>query len=303
MISVIIATYNGETVLPKTLQALSLLEVPSQGVEFIIVDNASIDNTVNILSKYADKLEFKILHEAKQGKSHAIHKGLEHATGDLIVFSDDDVLPDKNWLIAYINAAAEQLDYSVFLGQIRPYWLAPAKDWLIKLANEGRVCGCTSKALAEGEASIYWAKGANFCIRKNVLNQVSFRNDLWVAGKNEVGGEDTDFVKKASEKGFQLWFVPEALLQHIIRPHEMTMLGIWKRYFRIGRSIAAITPQEKFDGVKILGYPRWFLLKVFKQCLSLIINAVKLNSYCFASQLIETAISCGQEYHYKHSGL
>ena len=36
-----------------------------------------------------------------------------------------------------------------------------------------------------------------FCIRKNVLDKVSFRNDLWVAGKNEVDGENTDFVKKS----------------------------------------------------------------------------------------------------------
>ena len=53
----------------------------------------------------------------------------------------------------------------MFLGQIRPYWLAPPKDWLIQLSVEGRVYGCTSLALKEGVATIYWAKGANFCIR------------------------------------------------------------------------------------------------------------------------------------------
>jgi glycosyltransferase involved in cell wall biosynthesis len=303
MISVIIATYNGELVLPETLHALSQLEIPSQGVEFIIINNASTDNTADILSKYADKLQLTILYEAKQGKSHAIHKGIEHAKGDLIVFSDDDVIPDINWLVAYSNAAAEQLNYSVFLGQIRPHWLAPAKNWLVKLSDEGRVCGCTSLALEEGNASIYWAKGANFCIRKNVLDYVNFRSDLWVAGKNKVGGEDTDFVKKAEEQGFKLWFVPKALLKHIIRSHEMTIQGIWTRYFRIGRSIAAIMPEDKCSGVTLFGYPRWFLFKLFKHSLNIIKALVKLNSYNAMLQLIEMATLCGQQYQYKHSEL
>lgn len=301
MISVIFATYNGELVLSKTLQAFSLLEIPREGVEFIVIDNASTDDTKNILSKFSDKLQLKIYYEAKKGKSHAINKGLEHAKGDLIVFTDDDVIPDKNWLVAYSKVAAEKLDYAVFLGQIRPCWLAKPKKWLVKLSDEGRSCGCTLLSLKEGDASTNWAKGANFCIRKQVLQKVTFRDDLWVAGENEVGGEDTDFVTKASKSGFKLWFTPKALLQHIIKPEEMTVNGVWKRYFRIGRSIASIMPEEPFYGVECFGYPRWFLFRFFKKSLKVFWYLLKFDSYHAMYQLSEMASLYGQQYQYKHT--
>jgi glycosyltransferase involved in cell wall biosynthesis len=302
MISVIIATYNGELVLPKTLQALSSVDIPQQGVEYIIVDNASTDNTAKILAGYIDKLPITLLYEEKQGKSYAVEKGIAKAQGELILFSDDDVIPDKRWLISYLEAASQQPESAVFMGQIRPYWLAKAPEWLVRLCDEGRACGCTSKERAAGPAQVSWAKGANFCVRREVLDTISFRTDLWVAGENSAGGEDTDFVKKASENGYKLWFVPEASLKHIIKPHEMTVSGIWKRYFRIGRSMAAVDPEEKFKGPLIGGYPRWVVLKVLKKVIALFFNALRFNSYILVTKLIEIALVCGQQYQHKHSG-
>jgi len=301
MISVIIATYNGELVLPKTLQALCLLEIPSQGAEFIIIDNASTDKTADILAEYVNKLPLKLIYEAKQGKSYAIEKGIAQAQGDLVLFSDDDVIPNKTWLTSYQQASEQQTEYSVFLGQIRPYWLTKAPDWLIRLSDEGRVCGCTPIKRVAGPASFTWAKGANLCVRKVVLDKISFRDDLWIAGENSAGGEDTDFAKKASENGFKLWFVPKAAVQHIIKPHEMSLRGIWIRYFRIGRSIAALNPEDKFQGVLIFGYPRWVIFKVIKKWGALLLSIAKLEPYILVSKLINIAILCGQQYQYKHS--
>ena len=300
MISVVIATYNGQTVLPKTLKALSLITVPSQGVEFIFIDNASTDNSAKLLAEYINKLPLTILQEAKQGKSFAIHKGIEQAQGDLIVFSDDDVIPDKEWLVSYEKAAAKKESVSVFLGQIRPCWLAKPPNWLTQLSDDGKVCGCTSLALKSGAASANWAKGANFCIRKEVLESVSFRNDLWVAGKDCLGGEDTDFVKKAEEKGFKLWFVSEACLQHIIKPNEMTVKGIWYRYFRIGRSIENLDNSSANEKVMFIGYPRWFIVQQSKQLMKLLLNVVMFKHYQAMIKVIEIAVSYGQAYQNKH---
>lgn len=296
MISVIIATYNGELVLPKTLRALCLLQVPSQGVEFILIDNASTDLTAKILADYADKLPLKVFYEAKQGKAFAIHAGIEKAKGDLIIFSDDDVIPDVNWLIAFDKAAEKNTDYSVFLGQIRPCWPKKVPSWLSRLTNEGKMGGCTAIALKSGPSDYNYAKGANFAVRNKVLKTVSFREDLWVAGENNVGGEDTDFVKKASLSGFKIWFESDACLQHIIRPNEMTLMGIWERYFRIGRSMAAVDSEGTFNGPRLFGYPRWFVFTALKQCMKLLILSLKFERYVIAIEMINLAISCGQQY-------
>jgi len=296
MISVIIATYNGQAVLPKTLAALCLINIPSQGVEFVFVDNASTDNSAEILAEYTDKLPLTILHEARQGKAFAIHTGIENAKGDLIIFSDDDVIPNVNWLIAFDKTAENNVDYSVFLGQIRPFWLKSAPEWLAKLTDEGKMGGCTSLTLKSGSSDYNYAKGANFAVRKKVLDTISFREDLWIAGENQVGGEDTDFVKKASLAGFNIWFESDACLQHIIRPNEMSLSGIWKRYFRIGRSMSAVNSEAAFNGSKIFGYPRWFLVDSLKQCIKLIFLSLKFERYAAALTFINLAVSYGQQY-------
>lgn len=300
MISVVIACFNGHEVLPKTLAALCLLDTPSQEVEFIIVDNASTDDTRKILDEYVDKLPLKILLETQKGKVYAINKGLQHAKGDLIIFSDDDVIPGKGWLVEYEKVAQKQGKHSVFLGQIRPAWPGRAPKWLERLSDNGLACGCTSKSLVEGPASINWAKGANFCIRRQVLNDVAFRADLWIAGDNLVGGEDTDFVIKAKENGYEPWFVPRASLQHIIRPHEMSLKGICTRCFRIGRSIEALDNNSIAINKTLFGYPRWVFAKILKQAIFLAGYALRFDRYSAVLKMIEIATFAGRQYEKKH---
>jgi glycosyltransferase involved in cell wall biosynthesis len=298
-ISIVLASYNGQNVLPKTLDAFCLLEETKCDVEFIIVDNSSSDNTAQIIKHYGEKLPICYLYEERQGKAFALHKGIEKAKGDLVIFTDDDVVPSPNWLVEYENAANNQTDYAIFVGQIRPYWLASPPQWLIKLTEEGRSCGCTRADLVEGNVSFHIAKGANMAVRKDVLQKVRFREDLWVAGKVTVGGEDTDFICKASQMGYKIWYSPHILLQHIVRPDEMTIISVYKRYFRIGRSNAAVFPSENEQCKQLFGYPRWLLVKLLKQFLSAVKSLIMMKSYEAVCELIEIAEVFGKAYQNK----
>tara|TARA_R110001599_G_scaffold353742_2_gene596037 strand:- start:9782 stop:10690 length:909 start_codon:yes stop_codon:yes gene_type:complete len=300
MISVVIACFNGQAVLPKTLVALCSLDKPSQEVEFIIVDNASTDDTRKILDDFVDKLPLKIMSESQTGKIFAINKGLVQARGELIVFSDDDVIPSKDWLVEYEKVAQRQSDYSVFLGQVRPAWPRKPPKWLEQLSDDGLACGCTSKSLVEGPASINWAKGANFCVRREVMYKVSFRTDLWIAGDNPVGGEDTDFIIKAKAIGYEPWFVPQASLQHIIRLYEMTLKGISMRCFRIGRSMEVLDSNVVDIPKFFFGYPRWAFSKVFKQVIRMAVYAMKFDCYAAVRKMMEIATFAGRQYERKN---
>lgn len=100
MISVILTSHNGESTLPLTLDALGKLLRPGDGVEFIAVDNASTDHTPNLLREAQDSLPLTVLSEPRPGKSFALNHALRHARGDLVVFTDDDVIPHAEWLEA-----------------------------------------------------------------------------------------------------------------------------------------------------------------------------------------------------------
>jgi glycosyltransferase involved in cell wall biosynthesis len=108
MISVIMTTHNGAATLLLTPEALKGLRPAGQAVEMIAVDNASSDGARAILEDYQGALPLIALSEPRQGRSFALNRALDAAHGDLIVFIDDDILPEPQWLQAY-RAAAERL--------------------------------------------------------------------------------------------------------------------------------------------------------------------------------------------------
>lgn len=109
-ISIITPTYNSEKTVERTIQSVIGQNYPY--IEYIIIDGASTDHTLDILKKYSDNIDF-LLSEKDKGISEAFNKGIAHATGDIIgiINSDDYLLPGA------IQAIAEQADDSTDIYQ------------------------------------------------------------------------------------------------------------------------------------------------------------------------------------------
>ncbi len=92
-ISIITPSFNQGKYLEECI--CSVLDQNYPNLEFIIIDGGSTDNSVEIIKKYADKLSYWVS-EKDRGQSHAINKGIEHSTGEIISWlcSDDLYLPD-----------------------------------------------------------------------------------------------------------------------------------------------------------------------------------------------------------------
>lgn len=98
-ISVITVCYNSAKTIEKTIQ--SVLNQDYNNLEYIIIDGASKDETVNIIKKYQNQISYWIS-EPDQGISDAFNKGIAVATGEVIgiVNSDDQYLPGALQAIA-----------------------------------------------------------------------------------------------------------------------------------------------------------------------------------------------------------
>lgn len=93
-ISVITVCRNAEKEIEKTI--LSVLNQTCKDFEYIIIDGASTDGTLDIIEKYRDKLAC-IVSEPDKGLFNAMNKGIKKATGDLLFFPNaGDVVYDKN---------------------------------------------------------------------------------------------------------------------------------------------------------------------------------------------------------------
>jgi glycosyltransferase involved in cell wall biosynthesis len=102
LISIVMATFNGEKYLPEQVDSLLAQSYPS--LEFIFVDDASTDGTYAILQEYAvaDSRIRLLTNPTNQGLLATFERGIREAKGELIALSDhDDVwMPDKISLLA-----------------------------------------------------------------------------------------------------------------------------------------------------------------------------------------------------------
>ena len=81
--SVITITYNAAATLEETI--LSVISQTYHHVEYIIVDGASTDGTMQIVERYRNKIN-KMVSEPDKGLYDAMNKGIDLATGDYLVF-------------------------------------------------------------------------------------------------------------------------------------------------------------------------------------------------------------------------
>lgn len=101
LVSVVTPSYNQGLYIKATIQSVLNQDYPR--IEHIVVDGGSTDETLSILKKY---LHLKWISEPDRGQSHAINKGFQMATGEIIAWlnSDDTYLPGA------VTAAVETLD-------------------------------------------------------------------------------------------------------------------------------------------------------------------------------------------------
>lgn len=251
LMSVILCSFNGAQTLSQTLASMSELSIEGFEVEFILVDNASSDQTVAIFKSANLPGSTTVLNEPKQGKSHALNRGLSQAKGELAVFTDDDVLPMSNWLAEFYRAAQTQPEVTAFAGQVRPEWRAQPPRWLAALADMGRAYGATSLKLNGAIQPVPFSafKGANMMIRKAALADAPFDTGQQNYEPGSIGGEDVGLVKQLLDAGEKAVFVPGALVRHIVRREQIGLRPVWQRERRIGRVMATRPgfPHQEFE--------------------------------------------------------
>ncbi len=223
LLSVIICSFNPrKEYLDRALSGLYAQTLPFSSWELIIVDNAS-----RIPIKMSHPIDWhpnvKYVDEGKQGLIFARLQGVSAAKADLLVFFDDDNIPEPNYLENVVDIAGKYPYVGVFGGTcIAEYEMEPP-DYLLKYAGMMAVRTVNRVLFSNLYVWDTTPTGAGMVVRKNVADRFAanvlgsrISKMLGRSGNSLMSGEDNEMAYTAIDMGFACALFPQLSLIHII---------------------------------------------------------------------------------------
>lgn len=227
--SIIVCTYNRAESLRETIGALRAQRCsPALSWEVIIVDNNSSDHTRKLVEEArSDWPLLRYEFEGEQGLSHARNRGIAVASGTVLLFTDDDVLPEPDWLETTL-AGMDKYQADACGGYIAPIWETPPPAWLTERFY-GFLAVRTERTDDYPIQSPAQAPyGANMAVKKAVFDKVGmFDTSRGRKGKVLASGEDGELFERILAAGLKAVFLGQSRVYHKVESFRLT-----KRYFR-----------------------------------------------------------------------
>lgn len=234
MVSVIICTRNRATHLQQTLQSLADVHLPEEwDVEALIVDNGSSDDTREVVMETPlPKFQKRLITEPREGKSHALNRALEKASGDIFLFADDDVRFPKDWIIEMTKPIREGgADAVAGAVRIPPYLERPwMEDWHRSYLG-------SSRRIEEEPVDDFM--GANMCVARYVFEEVgTYDTNL---GGGALGlCDESELARSVINSGFNIHPAFQIEVEHHFDSSLLLRYSFISRSKQLGRSMAYI---------------------------------------------------------------
>ena len=266
-LSVIISTWNNSRRLELTLDAICRCVIPPElKWELVLVNNNCTDGTDEIAQEFTHKLPIVYVKEPRQGLSQARNTGIKTASGRLIVFTDDDVKPCREWIESYWSAFQERPTGSYFGGPVESeYETLKPHDELLPWAPpsvKGSNLGDKSRTLLPHEffISANWA-----CPREAIMLSGGFdiRKGLDGSSRKVRIGEETDLMKHLEKNGLSPWYLPAARIVHFVPAAKCCLKHVAARNEAAAFYDASKSTVDR-QGPMIGGVPRWMYRTTFE---------------------------------------
>lgn len=264
-LSVVLCTFNRAAALRRTFELLGLLRVPADlGVEFVVVDNNSTDETREICLQFANSAEapVKYCFEPKPGLSHARNHGVAKASGDVVLFTDDDIDVPVDWLEGYFSTYRRYKADAVF-GRITPDWGHGRPDWFHP--KLGPIYGFLDYGDLEHVVSSRRQEffGANFSVRRSLLEAVGeFDTSLGRTPDALYISEERKVFLELINRRCTVVYNPALHVRHRVSDAMKSRSYVKKYYRDTAVSLVNMTPGDTKRA--LLGVPYYRIIEAVK---------------------------------------
>jgi glycosyltransferase involved in cell wall biosynthesis len=236
LVTVAVCTRNRAENLELCIDSLLKLKYPN--LEIIIIDNAPSDNsTRNLIGQFSEKLncpgltkthKLKYFCESLPGLNWARNRAVKEAEGEILAFTDDDVVVDEYWINEIVKIFEDAPDIMAVTGLVIPYELENLSHQLFEeYGGFGRGferkwyrwSGINENGKKEKAAKYFggagkFGTGANMAFRKKVFEKAGMFDPSLDVGTPTNGGGDLEIFFRLIKSGFTLVYEPNAIVRH-----------------------------------------------------------------------------------------
>lgn len=217
-ISIIVPSFNRAGYLHGALTSLTQQRTEDRfEYEVIVVDNASTDNTREVVENFAktSSIAVRYLHESNPGDAPPRNRGIRESRSQWLAFFDDDQFAEPDWLLNLLTAA--RTHNAILIGG--PVHLDLDKNTCAKLSPACRSTLREMQPYSEDrpyELDVIPGTG-NLFVARELFEQVGL-----FAENIREGGSDWKLVNDARAHGIEPWYASRAVIRHRVEPNRMT---------------------------------------------------------------------------------
>lgn len=212
-VSIIILNFNGKPFLGQCLSSVLKINYPTHLYEVLLVDNGSKDGSQQYVKENFSSVRFLSL-DKNYGFSGGNNKGAQVAKGDVLVFLNNDVKVDRDWLLELVKVACSE-DKIGICGSKVLYMDAPsiiqfAGGYLHTLGGSVSINYRKENNLFQAVSSSGYVVGCSLLIKKSVFDLLEgFDEDYYMYG------EESDLCWRAWIYGYSVMYNPDSIVYHV----------------------------------------------------------------------------------------
>lgn len=231
-ISVIIPTYNRSHLLPLTLDSFLAQNYPHDRFELIVSDNNSSDTTHEVVAQYVvnSAVSVRYIFEQRQGVHYARNSAAIVAQGEILYFTDDDMIAEPDLLKSLIPVFSLDPMIGVATGRILPRFEIQPPEWVERCLTNAYL-SLTDKDRPE-QLVVSLSDTMVYSCHQAILREVFFKaggfNPENTAGV-WIGDGETGLNIKIKALGCRFAYTSTSIIHHIIPEERMTLSYLVKR--------------------------------------------------------------------------
>ncbi len=218
LVTVVVCTRDRTTDLALCLDSLCKIDYPT--LDLLVVDNAPSDNSTELLIKN-NFPHIRYVLEPRPGLDWARNSGITAAYGEIIAYTDDDVIVDAGWVKLLATLFLENDEVMAVTGLVVPFELETEAQVLFELyGGFGR--GFEQKFHRYSNQNIPWGTlgtgqfgtGANMAYRSTIFDKIGYFDPALDVGTVTNGGGDLEMFFRVLKEGYTLVYEPGAIVRH-----------------------------------------------------------------------------------------